>query len=101
MHKVAPWMFSVVYKEMTELPEEGDLPSNLTRCEFFDGGNFHADVSADGVRANTITAFFEYLRTASRAGKMVVTFIDDVDIIVLGKHSQEMLEQFAMEVNNW
>lgn len=100
MQAVAPWMFTVVHKDMDRNLEDGQLPSNLTRCEFFDGGNFHADVAAAN-SGHTLSAFFEYMRGAARPGKMVLTFVDDVDIIVLGKESAEMLDQFAIEVNNW
>lgn len=78
------------------------------REEYFEGGNFIDEPTSPSLEsaprppgdANTLSEFFKMLKSHSQPGRMVVTFIDNIDHFAAGKVAKRLLSQLGIEICN-
>ena len=80
----------------------------MDREEYFEGGNFVDEPLSPKPGApprppgdaNTMVDLFKLLKSHAEPGKLVITFIDNIDHFTLGKTSKRLLTQMGIEVSN-
>lgn len=78
---------------------------NYDDREYFDAAQFlgvSGSIGGPAVTANSvkvsIQSFFHAVQRASRPGKIVVTFIDNIDLLAATSSSQQPLNEFLLEI---
>lgn len=109
---VAPWLVNVVqYPESEEMPvkeetarknsresfepaESGNIDSEPLEfpSKYFDGGKFVVNAKGNDY-SMTVPKFFASLRQGAKLGKISVTLLDNFDLILSGKDSDQYLRQ--------